>query len=167
MGPNNGWKLSACPKLKYVLPNHICTMSQAIFLTDQLPFPGKFYQENDHLPRGENTPSLQSVNNRPEKQIAAMPMKNTNCDIISRRDLWCLDGNICAARSHLQDNDVVGDCEKCEPGKQYACSTCKHVECRIRVVRVALRNSSDPQAEIHEKDKDERKIERVPCLQGR
>lgn len=36
-GPKRGWKLSACAKLRYVFPNHICTMSQAMLLTDHLP----------------------------------------------------------------------------------------------------------------------------------
>lgn len=36
-GPKRGWKLSACAKLRYVFPNQICTMSQAMLLTDHLP----------------------------------------------------------------------------------------------------------------------------------
>ena len=32
IGPNNGWKLFACSKLRYVLPNHICTITQRMAL---------------------------------------------------------------------------------------------------------------------------------------
>jgi hypothetical protein len=32
IGPNSGWKLEACAKLKYVFPNQICTINQAIDL---------------------------------------------------------------------------------------------------------------------------------------
>ena len=35
-GPKTGWKLSACAKLRYVFPNQICTISQAIDFTDHL-----------------------------------------------------------------------------------------------------------------------------------
>ena len=36
-GPKIGWKLSACAKLRYVFPNQICTMSQAMLFIDHLP----------------------------------------------------------------------------------------------------------------------------------
>jgi hypothetical protein len=34
IGPNNGWKLVACSTLRYVLPNHICTITQRMALID-------------------------------------------------------------------------------------------------------------------------------------
>lgn len=70
IGPNSGWKLLAWPKLRYVFPNQICTISQAIALTVHAP-PAKAC----------------SVNSKPEKHMAAMPMKNTNSAIIARSAL--------------------------------------------------------------------------------
>ena len=36
-GPKRGWKLSACAKLRYVFPNQICTINQAMLFKDHLP----------------------------------------------------------------------------------------------------------------------------------
>lgn len=65
-----GWKDDAWPKDKVVFPNQICTMSQAIDLIDHL-----------------SEASVQSVNSRPEKQMDAMTIKNTNSAIIARSEL--------------------------------------------------------------------------------
>jgi hypothetical protein len=39
IGPNKGWKLEACAKLRYVLPNQICTINQAMDFSGQVVFP--------------------------------------------------------------------------------------------------------------------------------
>jgi len=66
----HGWKDDAWPNDRVVFPNQICTMSQVIDLTV-------------HLLEA----SCQSVKSSPEKQMDAMPIKNTNSAVIARSAL--------------------------------------------------------------------------------
>jgi len=67
-----------------------------------------------HVPEA----SVQSVKSNPEKQIAAMHMKNMNSAVIARRALRILVSSRCETcreeRKDTQDNNIVGDQEKCK-----------------------------------------------------
>lgn len=94
IGPSTGWKALACVKLRKLFPNQTCTIIHAMDLNVHwvcasflLPAVYQYmrYQVRKH---GEkDSPSVQSVNSKPEKQIDAIPMKYTNSAIIARRDL--------------------------------------------------------------------------------
>ena len=91
IGPNSGWKLEAWAKLKDVFPNQIWTMSQEIEATVQC-FPSGLSAAGtssvtDKQGKRGYVPRVQRVKRSPEKQIAAIVMKNANCDIIARSDL--------------------------------------------------------------------------------
>ena len=94
IGPNRGWKLEAWSKLKYVFPNQICTISQAIDLKVQRSWatgspsairPGSGIPKNRSNCLG--LPRVHNVNSRPEKQTAAIVTKKTNWEIMARSDL--------------------------------------------------------------------------------
>jgi hypothetical protein len=102
----HGWKDDAWPNDKLVLPNHICTMSQAIALTDHL---------------FESEARVQSVNNKPEKQMDAMNIKNPNSTAIARSALaiWTSSAREDRRKKNakdVHDDDVIGDQEECKSG---------------------------------------------------
>jgi hypothetical protein len=91
-GPNSGWNEAASSKLSDVFPNQIRAKSQAIDLSVRGCFTPSLAMHNDVSYLGgkdlaETSPSVQRVNMSPEKHIAAIPMKNTNCETIARNDL--------------------------------------------------------------------------------
>ena len=75
----------------------------------------------------EASPSVQSVNMSPEKHIAAMPMKNTNCETIARSDLCKI---IVESRRYgyatcfLQNDNVVRYGEKSQPSRSHSLRCC-------------------------------------------
>jgi len=94
IGPNRGWKLEACAKLKYVFPNQICTINQAIELKVQCSWAtglpsAKRVGSGIHKNRSNclGLPRVHNVNSRPEKQMAAIATKKTNWEIMARNDL--------------------------------------------------------------------------------
>lgn len=93
IGPNKGWKLDACAKLRYVFPNQIWTINQAMDCRDQLVLPiglesaGKDKGWERVTMRGLAIPRVHKVKSNPEKHMDAMPMKKTNWVIIARKDL--------------------------------------------------------------------------------
>ena len=70
-----------------MLPNQICTMSQAILFTLHLS-PAINHISTLEAVRGKSSvPRLCSVYRRPEKQIAAIPKKKMKSDAMARRAL--------------------------------------------------------------------------------
>lgn len=72
-GPKIGWKLEACANDKYVFPNQTWTISHAMDL-----------QLHGCEPSADN---VCRVNSKPEKQIAAIQIKNANSAIMARSAL--------------------------------------------------------------------------------
>jgi len=95
IGPNKGWKLEACAKLKYVFPNQICTINQAIDLKLQCSWAtgldsavtGGVADINKNQRHRWGSPRVHNVKSRPEKQMAAAAIKKTNWEIMARSDL--------------------------------------------------------------------------------
>lgn len=90
IGPNIGWKLDACAKLRYVLPNQICTMSQVIALKLHA-FSASVRGQQEYHDNNKSKiglPRLCSVKSNPEKHIAAIPTKKMKSAIIARRALF-------------------------------------------------------------------------------
>lgn len=122
IGPNIGWKLAAVKKLSDEFPNQIWVRSQAIDLSVQVSLGSSFPEGISQrwaictYATQKPSPSVQRVNKSPEKQIAAIPMKNTNWDTIARRDLqWCVKNQrIMIKAPSSQNDDIVWDGKECQ-----------------------------------------------------
>ena len=91
-----GWNEDASSKLRDVFPNQMRANSQAMDLNVRGGSTPSFAVNSSHdcvssfneEEYAEILPRVQRVNKSPEKHIAAIPMKNTNCETIARSDLY-------------------------------------------------------------------------------